>query len=207
MREILLKQGDCLELMKKIPDKSINMILCDLPYGTTQLEWDTRIPFEPLWKEYNRIIKDNGAILLFACQPFQTDLINSNRRMFRYEIIWKKTTKSGFLDAKRKPLKAHENIVVFYKHRPTYNPQFQTNKTTKIGKKKKASKAMEQYRKDIKLIEYEETGKRYPIEICNVFFDRYINLDDNSGIIVPLNELYLTKEKSEAKLKELNNKV
>lgn len=165
MREILLKQGDCLKLMKEIPDKSIDMILCDLPYGTTQLEWDVKIPFESLWKEYNRIIKDNGAILLFACQPFETDLINSNRKMFRYEWIWKKTTKSGFLDAKRKPLKSHENIVVFYKHRPTYNPQMYTVHTTKIGKKKKATKAMEQYRKDIKLTEYEETGKRYPADV------------------------------------------
>lgn len=82
-----IKCGDCLELMKDIPDKYIDLILCDLPYGTTRLEWDKPIPFAPMWKQYNRIIKDNGAILLFSAQPFTTDLINSNRKMFRYEII------------------------------------------------------------------------------------------------------------------------
>ena len=118
-----LYQGDCLELMKNIPDKSIDMILCDLPYGTTHCKWDAVIPFEPLWEQYNRIVKDNGAILLFSSQPFTTDLICSNRKMFRYEIIWKKTQKTGFYNAKKMPLRAHENICVFYKNLPSYNPQ------------------------------------------------------------------------------------
>jgi len=109
--------------MKDIPDKSIDLILCDLPYGTTRLEWDKPIPFEPLWEQYNRIIKDNGAIVLFSAQPFTTDLINSNRKMFRYEIIWEKTMRTGFYNAKKMPLRIHENILVFYKHLPTYNPQ------------------------------------------------------------------------------------
>lgn len=119
-----LKQGDCLELMKEIPNKSIDLILCDLPYGTTDCKWDTIIPFEPLWKQYNRIIKDNSAILLFSQMPFGANLIMSNIKMFRYEWIWEKpNTSAGFLNAKKMPLRKHENILVFYKHLPTYNPQ------------------------------------------------------------------------------------
>lgn len=119
-----LKQGDCLELMKDIPNKSIDLILCDLPYGTTDCKWDTIIPFEPLWKQYNRIIKDNSAILLFSQMPFGANLIMSNIKMFRYEWIWEKpNTSAGFLNAKKMPLRKHENILVFYKHLPTYNPQ------------------------------------------------------------------------------------
>ena len=87
---IELYNGDCLEVMKSIPDKSIDMILCDLPYGTTSCAWDIVIPFESLWTQYNRVIKDNGAIVLFSNQPFTTDLINSNRKMWKYEIVWKK---------------------------------------------------------------------------------------------------------------------
>lgn len=119
---IELWQGDCLELMKNIPDGSVDMILCDLPYGTTRCEWDVRIPFEPLWEQYNRIIKPNGAIVLFSAQPFTTDLINSQRNLFRYEIIWEKTQPTGFYNAKKMPLRKHENILVFYKKLPTYNP-------------------------------------------------------------------------------------
>lgn len=118
-----LLQGDCLELMKDIPNKSIDLILCDLPYGTTQNKWDTVIPFDKLWAQYNRIIKDNGAILLFSQMPFGANLIMSNPKMFRYEWIWEKEYGSGFLNAKKMPLKIHENILVFYKHLPTYNPQ------------------------------------------------------------------------------------
>ena len=120
---MILQQGDCLELMKDIPDKSIDLILCDLPYGTTQNKWDTVIPFDKLWEQYNRIIKDNGAILLFSQMPFGANLIMSNPKMFRYEWIWEKENGTGFLNAKKMPLKKHENILVFYKHLPTYNPQ------------------------------------------------------------------------------------
>ena len=118
-----LLNGDCLELMKNIPDKSIDMILCDLPYGTTHNKWDTIIPFDKLWAQYNRIIKDNGAILLFSQMPFGASLIMSNPKMFRYEWIWEKNCPVGFLNAKKMPLRKHENILVFYKHLPTYNPQ------------------------------------------------------------------------------------
>ena len=109
--------------MKDISDKSIDLILCDLPYGTTHNKWDTIIPFDKLWEQYNRIIKDNGAILLFSQMPFGASLIMSNPKMFRYEWIWEKNQAVGFLNAKKMPLRKHENILVFYKHLPTYNPQ------------------------------------------------------------------------------------
>lgn len=123
MNNIILKQGDCLELMKDIPDKSIDMILCDLPYGTTNCKWDTPIDLIKLWESYNRIIKDNGAILLFAQTPFDKVLGCSNLSMLRYEWIWEKTQATGHLNANKMPMKAHENILVFYKHLPIYNPQ------------------------------------------------------------------------------------
>lgn len=116
-------KGDCLEIMKDIPDKSIDMICTDLPYGTTKNKWDSVIPFDKLWEQYERVIKDNGAILLFSSQPFTTDLINSNRKLYRYEIIWNKEYGTDFQLANKKPMKAHENIQVFYKKQPTYNPQ------------------------------------------------------------------------------------
>ena len=118
-----LLNGDCLELMKNIPDKSVDLILCDLPYGTTHNKWDNVIPMEPLWEQYNRIIKDHGAIVLFSQMPFGASLIMSNPKMFRYEWIWEKNQAVGFLNAKKMPLRKHENILVFYKHLPTYNPQ------------------------------------------------------------------------------------
>jgi len=115
--------GDCLEVMQRIDDKSIDMILCDLPYGTTACKWDTVIPFEPLWAQYKRIIKDNGAIVLTASQPFTSALVMSNVEMFKYEWIWEKTQATGYLNAKKMPMKAHENILVFYKKPPKYNFQ------------------------------------------------------------------------------------
>ena len=115
--------GDCLDVMKLIPDKSINMILCDLPYGITACKWDTVIPFEPLWEQYKRIIKDNGAIVLTASQPFTSMLVVSNPKMFKYEWIWEKSAGSNFMSAKYAPFKVHENILVFYKKKPLYNPQ------------------------------------------------------------------------------------
>jgi len=125
---IWLQQGDCLELMKNIPDKSIDMILCDLPYGTTRNKWDTVIDLESLWGSYRRIVKDRGAIVLFAQTPFDKVLGNSNLKMLRYEWIWEKHIPTGFLNAKKMPLKAHENILVFYKNLPVYNPQFTEGK-------------------------------------------------------------------------------
>ena len=113
--------GDCLDVMKIIKDKSVDMILCDLPYGTTKCKWDIVIPFDKLWEQYNRIIKDNGAIVLFSKQPFTSDLINSNRENFRYELIWEKTRAGNSMQVKKQPSQIHENIEVFYKSQPIYN--------------------------------------------------------------------------------------
>jgi site-specific DNA-methyltransferase (adenine-specific) len=114
---------DCLIGMKSIPDRSIDMILCDLPYGTIRCHWDTIIPFKDLWEHYERIIKQNGAIVLFSSQPFTSALIMSNPNLFRYEWIWEKSKASNFLNAKKQPLKAHENILVFGIKSPLYYPQ------------------------------------------------------------------------------------
>lgn len=112
-------QGDCLEVMREIADKSVDMILCDLPYGTTACKWDSVIPFEPLWAEYERIIKDRGAIVLTASQPFTSIVVSSNPQLFRYEWIWEKSKANGFPMANHRPLKKHENILVFSKNAAT----------------------------------------------------------------------------------------
>lgn len=106
-----------------IKEKSIDMVLCDLPYETTNQTWDKMIPFEPLWNEYTRIIKDNGAIVLTCVEPFRSKLIMSNLKMFRYDLIWEKNKSTGFLNAKKQPLRKHESIAVFYKKQPVFNPQ------------------------------------------------------------------------------------
>jgi len=122
--EVLLYNGDCLKIMDDIEDGSVDMILCDLPYGMTKNKWDVVLPFDELWKHYNRIIKKNGAILLFGNQPFTSMLVCSNRKMFRYSLVWEKNKFSDFLNARRKPMKTNEDICVFYKRQPTYNVQY-----------------------------------------------------------------------------------
>jgi len=157
---IQLIHGDCLEEMKNIPDKSIDMILCDLPYGTTACKWDTIIPLEPLWEQYKRIIKDNGAIVLTASQPFTSALVMSNIKMFKYEWVWNKNRGTGIFNAKKSPLKSHENVLVFYKKQPIYNPQFTEGKpyTAKQGKQSDAFGL--NTGKEIITI---NDGKRYPL--------------------------------------------
>ena len=122
--KVCLEHGDCLDVMLKIEPKSIDLILCDLPYGVTKNKWDVIISFEKLWEQYNRIIKDNGAIVLFGSQPFTTMLISSNMKYFRYSLVWEKNKFSDFLNAKRKPMKTNEDICIFYKKQPTYNIQY-----------------------------------------------------------------------------------
>lgn len=121
-------QGDCLELMKDIPNGSIDMILCDLPYGTTQNKWDSVLDLIEIWEHYTRIIKDNGAIVLTGQSVFSASLIMSQPKLYRYTLIWEKTKAGGFLNAKRMPLQAHEDILVFYKKLPNYNPQMEIGK-------------------------------------------------------------------------------
>ena len=122
--------GDCLELMRDIPDKSIDMVLCDLPYGilnksNPKAKWDSVISFDKLWEQYKRIAKDNAAIVLFGSGMFTARLMQSNEKMWRYNLVWDKVLKSGFLNANRMPLRQHEDICVFYKRLPTYNPQME----------------------------------------------------------------------------------
>lgn len=120
-------QADCLEAMLLIPDGSVDMVMCDLPYGTTQNKWDSVIPFEPLWEQYKRICK--GAIVLTAMQPFTSALVMSNTSVFKYQWVWRKPNGTGFLNAKKQPLRNHEDVLVFYARQPTYNPQFSEGKS------------------------------------------------------------------------------
>ena len=124
---------DCIEGMKKIEDKSVDMILCDLPYGITACKWDTIIPLEPLWEQYERAIKDNGAIVLTASQPFTSKLVMSNPKIFRYDITWDKVAVSNPFLANKRPLRSHEDILIFYKKQPTYNKQMRVGTKRKRG--------------------------------------------------------------------------
>lgn len=168
---IKLLQGDCLELMKNIPDKSIDMILCDLPYGTTRNKWDSVIDLNKLWELYNRIIKDNGAIILFAQTPFDKVLGNSNLDMLKYEWIWEKDNATGFLNAKKMPLKIHENILVFYKKLPLYNPQMRTGFKPYKCKQGSGSDSWN-YNKNFGGHITESNGERYPIDIIKFNRDK-----------------------------------
>ena len=157
-----LMHGDCLELMKQIPDGSVDMILCDLPYGTTRNKWDSVISLDGLWEQYERITKPNGAILLFAQCPFDKVLGCSRLNMLRYEWIWEKTEATGFLNAKKMPLKAHENILVFYRTLPVYNPQFTNGKPYRY---KKDGISSVNYGESSGTGMIENTGKRHPRSI------------------------------------------
>lgn len=123
LKENEIYNMDCLNGMNQLEDKSVDMVLCDLPYGTTQCEWDTVIPFKPLWDQYKRIVKENGAIVLFGAEPFSSQLRLSNLENFKYDWIWDKVKGTGFLNAKRQPMRNHEIISVFYRKQCTYKPQ------------------------------------------------------------------------------------
>jgi len=184
---------DCLEGMKYIDDKSIDMILCDLPYGTTKCKWDIVIPFEPLWEQYERIIKDNGAIVLFGSQPFTSALVMSNLKLFRYELIWQKTLATNFMLVKKQPAKKHENILVFYKKQPTYNPQMEIGKPYKDKPRKRTvgihgnaetiKKAINnegtRYPSSVQLFSNGNNGNVHPtqkpVELCEYLIKTYTN--------------------------------
>lgn len=123
MKQLDLFQGDCLELLRTIPDGSVDMVLCDLPYGTTACSWDSVLPFADLWAEYRRLAKPNAAIVLTASQPFTSALVMSNPEMFRYALVWDKGYTTGYGNANKMPMKAHEDVCVFYSRLPAYNPQ------------------------------------------------------------------------------------
>lgn len=153
---------DCLgELgMPRIADGSVDMVLCDLPYGTTQCKWDTIIPFEKLWEQYKRIIKPNGSIILTASQPFTSVLIMSNPKMFKYQWIWEKSKATGFLNAKRRPLVAHEDILVFCKGIPPYNPQM--TEGTAYNKGIRKEQTVDDVYGSFDQTEVKSDGLRYP---------------------------------------------
>lgn len=158
---ISLHRGDCLELMKSIPDASVDMILCDLPYGTTRNKWDSVIPVDSLWREYNRIIKPNGAIALTATPPFTAQIASGNINNFRYSWYWVKPH-TGQLNAKRMPLKNVEEILIFYKQQPTYNPQYTYADPYTITRKGyKGSECYGSQRDHTT----ESDGRRYPMQI------------------------------------------
>lgn len=160
---IELYHGDCLEVMKQIPDGSVDMVLCDLPYGTTACKWDTIIPFEPLWEQYWRITKPNAAIVLTAAQPFTSALVMSQIKHFKYEWIWDKVKGTGHLNSKKMPMRNHESVLVFYKNLPTYNPLKTYGHTRKVSYKSKRLQS-QVYGKTNKDTEYDST-ERYPRSI------------------------------------------
>ena len=191
-----LHLGDCLEVMKQIPDRSVDAIICDLPYGTTACKWDSVIPFELLWDAYKRVIKDNGAIVLTASQPFTNNLINSNKQLFKYSLVWDKQRSCGSMLANKRPLKYHEDIVLFYKKLPTYNPQMRKGKSLK-----KASGGRSDNYGNIPLVRYESdeyyprsilkfkachnmTGKTHPTEKPVKLFEYLIKTYTNKGDLV-----------------------
>lgn len=161
-----LLKGDCLELMKNIPNKSIDMILCDLPYGTTKCSWDVIIPFEQMWEQYNRIIKDNGAIVLFGQEPFSTLLRMSNFNDYKYDIYWEKERLTNINQVKRRVGKTIENISVFYKKQCTYNPQMiKYDGKPRSNKVKDGKLGTLTDQQEKKVIEYVDTGWRYPTQV------------------------------------------
>ena len=172
-----LLQGDCLELMKDIPAGSVDMVLCDLPYGTTRNQWDNVIPFEPLWKQYHRVCKPNAAIVLFSQMLFSAQAVMSNPHEFRYEIIWMKSQGTGHLNANRMPLKIHENILVFYGALPTYNPQ---KATGYAPYKKSGLHGSTNYGKQRNCESVNTDGTRFPVDVvsfkgCNSSKDKPIH--------------------------------
>ncbi len=159
---VKLYQGNCLEVMKEIPDKSIDMILCDLPYGTTQNKWDSVIPLDELWKQYNRIIKPNGAIVLTSHGIFTAQLMLSQPKQFKYKWIWEKSKATNFLNSKKQPLRKYEEVCVFYRKQPTYNPQMREGEPYNKGFRK--NQLTGSYG-DFSPVLVKSDGGRYPVDI------------------------------------------
>lgn len=155
-------EGDCLDVMPQIPDKSINMILCDLPYGSTQNHWDSMIPLDRLWAQYERIIKDKGVIVLTSHNLFTAKLMTSNPKLFKYKIVWVKSKPTNFLNAKKQPLRRHEDVCIFYKQQPEYNPQMQPGEPYNKGFRK--DQLTGSYG-DFRTVEVKSSGERYPTDV------------------------------------------
>jgi site-specific DNA-methyltransferase (adenine-specific) len=159
-RSVTLILGDCIEKMRTLPDSSVDLVLTDLPYGTTTNKWDVLIPFGALWDQWLRIAKEAAPFITTASQPFTTDVINSARYLFRYELIWDKTKGGNFLLAKRMPMKRHENVLVFYRRQPTYNPQMEIRGKPR---KKGGGKASSNFEGAIPTVSY--NNEYYPTSI------------------------------------------
>ena len=155
-------EGDCIEIMKQFPDNCIDMILCDLPYGTTQNKWDSIIPLDELWHEYKRIIKENGAIVLTSQGLFTAQLMLSNPKQFKYKWVWEKSKPTNFLNAKKQPLRKYEDICVFYKKQPVYNPQMVQGEPYDKGFRK--NQLSGSYG-DFQPVHVHSDGKRYPTDV------------------------------------------
>lgn len=154
--------GDCLDVMPRLPGASIDLVLCDLPYGVTDCPWDKRLPLDRLFAEYKRLLAPRGSIILTATQPFTTDLVNACRSWFRYDLVWDKSAPVGFLNANRMPLRRHESILVFYPRLPVYHPQFTTGRPyrSKAGGEKAAG-----VYKRTRNIPTNNPGRRYPTSV------------------------------------------
>lgn len=170
-----LYEKDCLECMRDIPDKSIDMILCDLPYGMTQNQWDCYIPLDLLWKQYLRIIKDNGAIVLTSQGLFTAKLILSQPEIFKYKWVWEKSKSTNFLNAKKQPLRKHEDICVFYKKQPVYHPQMVQG--TPYDKGVRKNQLSGNYG-DFQPVHVSSDGERYPTDVI------YIKTAESEGKVV-----------------------
>lgn len=161
-----IEQGDCIELMNKIPDKSIDAVICDLPYGATKCPWDIIIPFEDLWEQYNRIVKDNGAIVLFGQEPFSSLLRLSNLDNYKYDIYWEKERLTNINQVKKRVGKTVETVSVFYKQQCTYNPQMiRYNGKPRKNKVKNGKLGMLIDQQEKRIIEYQDNGLRYPTQV------------------------------------------
>lgn len=169
-----LFEGDCLEIMKTFPDKSIDMVLCDLPYGTTQNKWDSVIPLEELWDEYSRVVKDDGAIVLTSHGLFTSRLMLSNPNEFKYKWIWIKSKATNFLNSKKQPLRKYEEVCVFYKKQPTYNPQMMNGESYDKGIRK--DQLSGSYG-DFEPVRVKSNGDRYPVDLI------YFKTAENEGTV------------------------
>ena len=187
-----LFNGDCLEKLKLISDNSIDLILADPPYGITECAWDKVIPFEPLWEELNRVAKQNTAIIIFGVEPFSSQLRMSNLKNYRYDLIYEKPHATGFLNANRQPMRAHENISVFYRKQPTYNPKKTSGHTRKSSSRNSVNSNL--YGKAEKRVSYDSTERfprsvlkfssnalhptQKPIELLKYLIETYSNPND-----------------------------
>lgn len=185
MPTIALHHGDTIEVMKTLPSASVDMILCDPPYGTTECSWDTIIPLDQMWEQYCRIAKKDAAIVLTAAQPFTSILVSSNPKMFRYEWIWEKGNATGFLNAKKQPLRAHESVLVFYRSQPIYNPQMTHGHPRKTAKRKDVNS--ECYGKALKLQDY-DSSVRFPRSV------QFFSNDKQNGSFHPTQKPVLLNE-------------